>query len=67
MKPHDEIRKAREAAGLTQTDLADMAGMQRSNLNRDESGRVDIPVSRFVKLLDLCGFALRVVKKRKDR
>lgn len=49
------IRHYREAAGLTQEQLAEMAGLNRSYLSELESGRETEQMRRIIRLLKLLG------------
>jgi transcriptional regulator with XRE-family HTH domain len=49
------IRHYREAAGLTQEELAEMAGLHRSYLSELEQGRETEQVRRVIRLLKLLG------------
>lgn len=43
-------RRLREAAGLTQEDVADLVGVTRATINRFEGGRHDLGSSRLTLL-----------------
>jgi transcriptional regulator with XRE-family HTH domain len=49
------IRHYREAAGLTQEELAEMAGLHRSYLSELEQGRETEQLRRIIRLLKLLG------------
>ncbi len=49
------IRHYREEAGLTQEQLADMAGLNRSYLSELEQGRETEQMRRILRLLKLLG------------
>lgn len=49
------IRHYREAAGLTQAELAEMAGLHRSYLSELEQGRETAQLRRILGLLKLLG------------
>lgn len=49
------IRTYREEAGLTQQELADMAGMHRSYLSDLEQGKETEQLRRILRLLKLLG------------
>lgn len=55
---HDRVRKAREHAGLTQTELAERAGMARSGLARIEQGKGDPRRSSLIALAFATGVDL---------
>ena len=54
------IRRKRNALGLTQQQLADMAGLSRQSLNGIEHGTVNVTLDSLGKLLDVLGLALEV-------
>lgn len=59
---HD-LREARRAAGLTQQELADRAGVNRLTVGRMENlSKGDMSVSALVRLLEAAGYDLKVVK-----
>lgn len=49
------IRHYREEAGITQQELADMAGLHRSYLSELEQGRETEQMRRILRLLKLLG------------
>ena len=49
------IRQYREGAGLTQEQLADMAGLNRSYLSELEQGKETEQMRRILRLLKLLG------------
>lgn len=49
------IRKYREDAGLTQAELAEMAGINRTYLSDLEGGRETEQLRRIIRLLKLLG------------
>ena len=59
---HD-LREARQAAGLTQQELADRAGVNRLTVGRMENlSKGDMSVAALVRLLEAAGYDLKVVK-----
>ena len=46
------VREAREAAGITQRDLAAKAGISRTTLNRFEVGLTDLHLSRLFAIAE---------------
>lgn len=55
------VRAYRKATGLSQKDLAALAGMSRSTLNYLESGRdIEIGAARLLALLELLGVPVEV-------
>ena len=55
------VRHVREAAGLTQCDLAAVSGMQQSNISAIESGRRRPSADTLNRLLVASGFELAAV------
>lgn len=62
----DLILEARRRAGLTQRELAGLAGTTQSSIARWESGRSEPSFANVVRLLRLCGFVLDVHLERYD-
>ncbi len=58
MRSADLIREARLRAGLTQYELADRTGRERSVIARWEQGVVAPSVETLVELVRACGFDL---------
>ena len=56
----DLIREARRRAGLTQTQLAELAGTTQSAIARLESGRTSPSFDTVRRMMRLCGFSLLV-------
>lgn len=55
------VRAYRKASGLSQQELADLAGISRATLNYLESGRdIEIGAGKLLALLDLLGIAVAV-------
>ena len=58
-----DLREARQAAGLTQQELADRAGVSRLTVGRMENlSKGDMSVAALVRLLEAAGYDLKVVK-----
>lgn len=57
------LRRARQAAGLTQRDLARRAGVAQPAVARIEAGGVVPRVDTLEKLLRVCGHNLQVAKR----
>lgn len=51
----EEVKRLREAAGLSQTDLSKAAGIDQSFLSRIERGRSKINADDYLKLCDALG------------
>ena len=58
MRAADLIREARLRAGLTQYELAERSGSERSVIARWEQGAVSPSVEKLVELIEACGFDL---------
>jgi transcriptional regulator with XRE-family HTH domain len=59
----DQLRAARLEAGLSQTALAERAGVARTTVARMETvAKGDMSVSALVRLLEAAGCELKVVK-----
>lgn len=54
----DLIRDARLRAGLTQNELAELSGRERSVIARWEQGIISPPLDGLLQLLHACGFDL---------
>jgi transcriptional regulator with XRE-family HTH domain len=54
------VKEARRRAGLTQVQLAELAGTTQSAIARLETGRTDPTFGQLQKLLLACGFRLDV-------
>jgi transcriptional regulator with XRE-family HTH domain len=52
------IREARLRAGLTQQELADRSGRQRSVIARWEQGTIEPSLETFLEIIGICGFEL---------
>ena len=60
----DMLKSARSEATLSQTELADRAGVSRTTLARMETlAKGDMSVSILVRLLEAAGYDLNVVKR----
>ncbi|MFG1933341.1 helix-turn-helix transcriptional regulator [Mycobacterium sp. NPDC048908] len=55
------IREARRRAGLTQAELAEVAGTSQSGIARWESGRTSVSLDDVIRLVRLCGFDLELM------
>jgi transcriptional regulator with XRE-family HTH domain len=52
------IREARLRAGLTQTELSNLTGRERSVIARWEQGVISPPVDSLIEIIQACGFDL---------
>lgn len=60
------IREARRRAGLTQTQLATLAGTAQPAIARWESGRTAVSLDDVMRLVRLCGLDLHVAIEEPD-
>ena len=58
------LRAARRARRINQRELAELAGVPRSTVDRTEAGRVAPRVQTFVRLLGAVGYGLAIVDDR---
>lgn len=59
----EQLKLARQQAGLSQAELAERAGVSRTTLARMETlARGDMSVSVLLKLLEAAGYDVKVVK-----
>ena len=61
MRGGELIREARTRAGLTQTDLAERTGRDRSVLARWERGAISPPVESLLACVHACGYDIPLV------
>jgi transcriptional regulator with XRE-family HTH domain len=60
------IREARLRAGLTQTELAERSGRERSIIARWEQGAVSPSIDNLLEVIHACGFELPLVLVPRD-
>ena len=64
----EQLKLARQRAGLSQAELAQRAGVSRTTLARMETlARGDMSVSVLLRLLEGAGYDVQVVKKGHQR
>ncbi|BBY98916.1 helix-turn-helix transcriptional regulator [Mycolicibacterium fallax] len=63
---NDLVREARKRAGLTQRELAALAGTTQSALARVESGRTAPSFDQVLRLIRLCGLDLDIMLVERD-
>ena len=51
----NEIRRAREAAGMTQQDVADLLGCRQGKINKIEAGNVSVNLTDLKRMLEAFG------------
>lgn len=61
MRGGELIREARTRAGLTQTDLSDRTGRDRSVIARWEQGAISPPVESLLACVHACGYDIPLV------
>lgn len=54
------LRERRKALGITQKQLAEKVGRERTYINRIERGETDLQLSSFIRLADALGIMLRL-------
>ncbi len=62
----ERLRAAREAAGLTQAELADTAGIHRVDVNRYERGKFEPSLSVAFRLADALGVRVDDLRGEKN-
>lgn len=63
---NDLVREARKRAGLTQRELAELAGTTQSSIARLESGRTSPTFDTVLRLVRLCGMDLDIMLGERD-
>ena len=53
-----KLRRTREKKGMSQDDLADLAGLHRTVISRHELGKTDVKLSSVVKLANALGITV---------
>jgi predicted transcriptional regulator len=66
MRLADQVRRARVAAGLSQRELAERAGMPQSTVARIETERLNPRWDTVSRLLEAAGFEVLVVARPGD-
>ena len=54
------LRDRRKALGITQKELAEKIGRERTYINRIEKGETDMQLSSFLRIIDALGINLRL-------
>ena len=67
MRAADLIREARLRAGLTQYQLAERSGRERSVIARWEQGAVSPSFDNLLEVIEACGFDLPLVLVPRER
>ncbi len=60
------LREARRRAGLTQTELAQRANTKQPAIARYERGRAVPDIATLARLIEACGFELRLELAERD-
>lgn len=58
-----DIKTIRKSRGYTQEKLAKKIGIKQQQYARYESGVTKIPVEMLEKILDICQYEMKIVKK----
>ncbi len=58
-----DIKTLRKSRGYTQKELAAKLGIKQQQYARYESGTTKISVSMLEKILDICQYKMKIVKK----
>ncbi len=66
MRGADLIREARLRAGLTQAELSQLSGTQRSVIARWEQGAVSPTFDNMLEVIEACGFELPLMLVPRD-
>jgi transcriptional regulator with XRE-family HTH domain len=66
MRGGDLIREARLRAGLTQAELSELSGRERSVIARWEQGAVSPSIDNLLDVVQACGFDLPLVLYPRD-
>lgn len=61
------IQRKRKALGLTQQQLANMAGLSRQSMNGIERGTVNVTLENLVRLLDILGLSISIADPEAER
>ena len=67
MRGGELIREARTRAGLTQTELSERTGRDRSVIARWEQGVISPPIDSLMEIIHACGFDLPLTLMPVDR
>ena len=57
------LKEIRKSKNLTQQELANLLGIKQQQYQRYESEQTAIPLKSFLKILDVCGYKIKIVKK----
>ena len=66
MRGGELIREARLRAGLTQTELSELTGRERSVIARWEQGAVSPSFDNMLEVIEACGFELPLMLVPRD-
>ena len=57
------LKEIRKSKNLTQQELANLLGIKQQQYQRYESEQTAISLKSFLKILDVCGYKIKIVKK----
>ena len=60
------IKKIRKSRGYSQKELAELLGIADSTLAHYESGIRKITLEMFLKILNVCHYEIKIIKKEKN-
>lgn len=60
-----DIKEKRVAAGLSQTELGRLTGLNQATISRIERGRQEPSLSQLQRIADACGYELDMRPKRR--
>lgn len=59
------LKELRKSKKLTQKELAERLGIKQQQYQRYESGVTKLPFETLEKILEICEYELKIVKRRK--
>lgn len=57
------IKEIRKSVGYNQTKLAKLLGITQQQYSRYETGVNKIPLEMFLKIIDVCGYDIKLMKR----
>ena len=61
-----DLKGIRKSRGYSQKELASMLGIADSTLAHYESGIRKITLEMFLKILNICNYEIKIIKKEKN-
>ena len=58
------LKEIRKSKNLTQQELANLLGMKQQQYQRYEKETNEISLKMFLKILDVCGYKIKIVKNK---